>query len=202
VGISCAKMPLSEVHRSACILVGGESRRMGQNKAYLSFRGIPFVLSLIALLKDTFHELFLVGKDFDLYGKLGIPFVQDRYPLQGAAVGVASALRAAQHEWLFVCAVDMPLIKLSMVSLMEHQIPSASSHHLGVIPSIQGRLEPLCAFYHRRFLDVLDRELQKERTPSLNSILRAHPTIELAVPQELSESLTNVNTPQEYKELL
>ena len=63
---------------------------MGQNKAYLSFQGMPFVLSLIALLKDTFHELFLVGKNHDLYGDLGIPFVQDGYPLQGAAVGVAS----------------------------------------------------------------------------------------------------------------
>jgi len=175
---------------------------MGQNKAYLSFRGMPFVLSLIALLKDTFHELFLVGKDFDLYGKLGIPFVQDRYPLQGAAVGVASGLRAARHEWLFVCAVDMPLIKLPMVSLLDRQISSASSRHLGIIPTIQGRLEPLCAFYHRRFLDVLDRELQKERTPSINALLRAHPIIELAVPQGLSESLTNVNTPQEYEELL
>jgi molybdopterin-guanine dinucleotide biosynthesis protein A len=175
---------------------------MGQNKAYLSFQGMPFVLSLIALLKDTFHELFLVGKNHDLYGDLGIPFVQDGYPLQGAAVGVASGLRAAQHEWLFVCAVDMPLIKLPIVSLLDRQISSASSHHLGIIPSIQGRLEPLCAFYRRRFLDVIDRELQKKRTPSLGALLCANPTIKLDVPRELSESLTNVNTPQEYKKLL
>lgn len=175
---------------------------MGEDKAYLSFKGTPFILNLIDLLKVSFHDLFLVGKDLDRYKGMGVPFARDRYSIQGAAVGIATALKAARHEWLFVCAVDMPLLNLSIVKLLNRHIPLTSALHVGVVPTFNERLEPLCAFYHRRFFDILDLELQKNRAPSLNALLCVHPTLKPAVPKELSKCLTNVNTPQEYMQLL
>jgi molybdopterin-guanine dinucleotide biosynthesis protein A len=43
------------------ILVGGKSRRMGMDKAFLEFSGKPLFERVLEIFRECFHRILLVG---------------------------------------------------------------------------------------------------------------------------------------------
>lgn len=174
---------------------------MGSNKAFLSYSGRPFVHILIELLKTSFSEVFLIGKDGAPYANLRIPFLKDVYPLSGAAVGVLTGLQGSTNDWMFFCAVDMPLIDPAILNLLTERLVNQKKQ-LAIVPRINGQLEPLCAIYHRRFAEMIRLEMKAGKTPSLRGLLELGSVHVVDVPPPKAFALSNVNTPSDYAELL
>jgi molybdopterin-guanine dinucleotide biosynthesis protein A len=132
---------------SAVILAGGESRRMGQDKAWLEVEGQPLIhRALRALQAAGLAEIFISGRPGVNYCKLGCPVLLDLEPGFGPLGGIERALRAASSPLLLVLAVDLPRMSPAFLRKLQSKCDPLT----GAVPKLRGNLEPLAAVYPRR----------------------------------------------------
>ena len=129
---------------SAVLLAGGESRRMGQDKATLAFHGSPlWEIQLDLLRKMRPREIFLSARSDPVWRPADVHFVPDQTPSRGPLSGLAATLSRIRTDHLLALAIDMPLMTEDFLrSLCDMIKPSC-----GVIPMIGDRAEPLAAIY-------------------------------------------------------
>lgn len=87
------------------VLAGGQSRRMGQNKADLLFRGQPLVSQMQQLLWDAGVDDCTVSGPRPADGWLA-----DRQPGLGPLAGIDTALNTLACDAVLLVPVDMPLL--------------------------------------------------------------------------------------------
>jgi molybdopterin-guanine dinucleotide biosynthesis protein A len=132
---------------SAVILAGGESRRMGRDKAWIESDGQPLiVLALDKVRQLGVSEVFISGRADVDYSALKIPVLFDAKPGCGPLGGIESALHICAAPLLLVLAVDMP----HMTAGFLRTLAGCCDPLTGVVPERAGRLEPLAAIYPKR----------------------------------------------------
>jgi molybdopterin-guanine dinucleotide biosynthesis protein A len=182
------------------VLTGGQSRRMGRDKALLELAGQPLALRVAAQVQPVVAELSLVGSP-ERYGHLGLPVLADCEANRGPLAGIVTALRDSHYKWNLVVACDMPYVETRLLEFLLQQVSEEAD---AVVPFVENRWQPLCAVYHRRALPVFEQVLAEGHAKialALEQIrVRAVGKRELerfAFPAEL---LKNMNTPEEYAE--
>ena len=129
---------------SAVLLAGGESRRMGRDKATLLFHGRPFwQIQLDLLRKLQPEEIFLSARTDPEWRPSGVQFVPDRPPSRGPLSGLAATLTRIRTDHLLALAIDMPFVTEEVLRSLCNSIEPGR----GVIPMIGDRAEPLAAVY-------------------------------------------------------
>ncbi len=131
---------------SVAILAGGESRRMGTDKALIDLEGQPLVVHVARRFASLSDDVFVVCKvplDLDL------PEVLDELADQTPLSGVITALRDARHDRVFVCACDMPFIDVDLVASLRDDADV-------VVPRHDGMVEPLHCVWSKRALPKLE----------------------------------------------
>jgi molybdopterin-guanine dinucleotide biosynthesis protein A len=131
---------------SAVLLAGGESRRMGRDKATILFRGKPLwqiQLDLLRMLNPK--EIFVSARTDPAWRPADVHFVSDIPPSRGPLSGLAASLDRMCGTHLLALAVDMPLMSQKYLRHLCDKIEP----HVGVVPRIHGRAEPLAAIYPR-----------------------------------------------------
>jgi molybdenum cofactor guanylyltransferase len=129
---------------SAVLLAGGESRRMGQDKATLIFRGKPlWQIQLDLLCKLEPEEMFVSARTDPAWRPAGVQFVSDESPSRGPLSGLSATLPRIRTDHLLALAVDMPLMSENYLRLLCKLIEPGR----GVLPMIGDRAEPLGAVY-------------------------------------------------------
>ena len=129
---------------SAVLLAGGESRRMGKDKATLLFRGKPLWQIQLELLRKLEPTEIFVSARTDLPWRPGnVHFVADDPPSRGPLSGLAAALARMRAKHLLALAIDMPFMTEKYLRFLCSQIDSGR----GVLPKIDNRAEPLAAIY-------------------------------------------------------
>ena len=129
---------------SAVILAGGQSSRMGRDKAVLELAGEPLLARQIKLMQATgASEVFISGRTGRDYTKFGCPALIDNFPQAGPLAGIESALQKCRNPLLLVLAVDMPQMPIAMLEELIKQ----SDGRNGIIPRLAGHTEPLAALY-------------------------------------------------------
>src|SRR5437868_998505 len=129
---------------SAVLLVGGESRRMGKDKAKLLFGGEPLWRIQLGLLRRLApSEILISARKDPEWRPADVSFVADNPPSRGPLSGISAALARAATTHLLSLAIDMPFMNEQYLrSLCRGIEPSC-----GVIPVIGKRAEPLAAIY-------------------------------------------------------
>jgi molybdopterin-guanine dinucleotide biosynthesis protein A len=127
------------------IQAGGESRRMGSDKALLPFLGQPLILRVLSRLALIADEVLVTSNQPENYRFLGLTPIPDRVPGVGALGGLYTALSAASHPYVAVVACDMPfaspeLFLAELVLLRETGVDV-------VIPRLDSGTEPFHAIY-------------------------------------------------------
>ena len=131
---------------TAVLLAGGESRRMGRDKATLLFHGKPLwqiQLELLRRLKPA--EILVSAKTDPSWRPADVQFVADDLPSRGPLSGIAASLAQVHTAHLLALAMDMPFMSESYLHYLCDQIEPGT----GVVPTIDGRAEPLAAIYPR-----------------------------------------------------
>jgi molybdenum cofactor guanylyltransferase len=129
---------------TAVLLAGGESRRMGRDKATIDFRGRPLWQRQIELLRGLHPEkIFVSARKEPSWQPPEAELLLDAPPSRGPLSGLTKALERMQTTHLAALAVDMPF----MTSEQMRVLWSLATIGCGVLPMIGDRAEPLAAIY-------------------------------------------------------
>ena len=131
---------------TAVLLAGGESRRMGRDKATIDFRGQPLWQRQIAVLRGLMPEkIFVSARSEPAWLPDETHLLLDELPSRGPLSGMTRALERTQTSHLAVLAVDMPNLTTARLQVAW----DLAVMGCGVLPVIIDRAEPLAAIYPR-----------------------------------------------------
>ena len=155
---------------TAIILAGGDSQRMGRDKANLMLGEQTLLQRVIAIMQQIFPQVIISVRQ--LRPEINLPQVCDEQPNEGMPgagplAGLVSGLGRVTTPWAFVVACDMPFVEPAMVELLSKY----RSKYQAVVPVVQGHPQPLAAFYACSCLAVLRESLQM-RDKSLRGALQ------------------------------
>jgi molybdenum cofactor guanylyltransferase len=183
------------------ILAGGQSSRMGRDKALLELGGVPLVLHMARLLEPRVAPVTIIGPP-ERYTALGLHAVPDDRTGLGPLGGLATALRVSQHEWNLVVGCDLPYLTREWLDwLMARALDSTAD---ALVPESARGLEPLCAMYRTRclatFTAALDRG-ERKLTDVVARLALERITATQWKPFDASGTLfRNMNTPAGYQQ--
>src|SRR6266480_3429358 len=184
---------------SGVLLAGGESRRMGKDKATVLFRGKPlWEIQLGLLRKLEPAEIFISARTDPSWRPAAVQFVADAPPSRGPLSGLAASLARMRTTHLLALAIDMPFMTENFLRYVCDQIDP----RVGVVPKIDNRAEPLAAIYprdavvdFRNALAGTDFSLQ-----TLTSrLVRAGKLRSMRVSDEAREFFRNLNQPADVQ---
>ena len=98
-----------------CIQAGGQSSRMGEDKALKAFLGRPLIERVVQRLSPIADEVIVTTNHPERYTFLKIPLFSDLKPGRGALGGLYTAIVAAKNPLVAVAACDMPFASASLL---------------------------------------------------------------------------------------
>jgi molybdopterin-guanine dinucleotide biosynthesis protein A len=186
---------------SIVIQAGGQSARMGENKALKPFLGRPLVQRVIERLAPVADELLVTTNQPEEFVFLNLPLFTDIKPGRGPLGGLYTALVSAKYPIVAVVACDMPfasapLLVVAAGFLVQDKVDV-------VIAEAAEGFEPLHAVYRRETcIPAIESAMDADQW----RVISWFPQVKLRklTPDELNrydpESLAfwNVNTPDEF----
>ena len=140
------------------ILSGGQSRRMGRDKAGVMLAGRTLLDRMAAELAPLFGEVYV---SVDRPGRYpGYRELADLRPGQGPLAGLEAAFLRTGAEAVFLAAVDLPFAGASLAARILAEAGAADDC---VIRRRSGEAEPLFALYRRGCLEPLTACLNEGR---------------------------------------
>ncbi len=141
------------------VLAGGQSTRMGRDKALLEIGGQPLIRSAVNLLKALTERVAILGPA-EKYGFLGLPVLPDLVPSRGPLSAIYTGLERSGTTVNLFLACDMPLMGGSFLKLLVERAALADA----VLMRLDdGSLEPLCAVYNRSCLPAVKANYERQR---------------------------------------
>ena len=147
---------------TAVILAGGQSRRLGRDKAVEPFAGEPLIRRVIRRASEAVsaHHVVVVVADADRAAELPLDddhlVAVDVFPDCGSLGGIYTGLNASPTQWSLVAACDMPFLSAPLLS----HLASLRDGFDAVVPVVDGRPEPTHALYTRRCLPPIEARLR------------------------------------------
>jgi molybdopterin-guanine dinucleotide biosynthesis protein A len=176
------------------VLTGGQSARMGRDKALLPWRGRTLVECVAGEVQAACGNVALVGAP-ERYLNLNLPCLPERYPACGPLSGLEAALRLGGREWSLVVACDMPGLTADWLRTLVDRAVCSQAPAVAAT-DFEGRLEPLCAVYHASLLAPVEEALAQGRH-SIRKLLEQFEIERVTVPGP--ELVGNVNTSEEWR---
>jgi len=182
--------------RCVAILAGGESRRMGADKAALRIGGITWLERIARAARDAGASVLVVGRSAPASGAIdGVRFVTDALAGLGPIGGLATALDAAPEGRVAAVACDMPNLTASAFTWLFDEADARAVGD-GLVTSHDGVVEPLFAVYTARCRPLVARQIAAGRR-SMRALVDAGSFIRAEAPHAIRAALVNVNTPAE-----
>ena len=182
------------------LLAGGNSSRMGRNKALMTLAGHRLVDRALAVLRGLFDDLLMVTNSPGLYADLGVRMVPDLVAGKGALGGIHSAIHHAATPYCLVVACDMPFLNAAVLRYLVEQ----RAGYDVVVPTMHGRPQPLHAVYGKSCLQPIAWRLETDRLHVVGFFpdvrVREVTAEELAGFDPEGLSFRNLNTPEEFAE--
>ncbi len=183
---------------TAIILAGGQSRRMGYDKAFLPWGDTTLIEHLLERLRPVTDELIVAVKDARRFRHVRATVVEDVVPDAHALGGLYTGLMAASSDLCFVCGCDTPWLEPGVIRWL---IREADGYDVAV-PRTRDGLQPLHAVYRVSVRSVIEEQLRRGELALSALIGRVRAKIVGADalrrldPQGFS--FLDVNTPEEY----
>jgi len=181
---------------SLLIIAGGKSSRIGQDKRFLTLGNRPMLeIILEKTAKLNFNEIFLCVEQNSpkinaMAQKFGANILIDEIKNAGAMSGIANGLKSIKTNWAFAVSADMPFFDFNILNSTNFNDNQA------IIPLVNGKFQPLAAFYHKNLANFLLNELLSGQRKIFNAIKKIpHAITEISA----SELFFNVNTPADLR---
>jgi molybdopterin-guanine dinucleotide biosynthesis protein A len=180
---------------TALILAGGDSRRMGRDKANVLLDQKTLLQHVISSMKQIFPEVIVSVRN--VRDGLDLSQICDEQSGAGPLAGIVAGLAQIATPWAFVVACDMPYVKPDVVELLG----AFRGSHQAVVPVIGGYPQPLAAFYAGSCVDVMRACLSRD-DKSLRGALKQLDVCyvdeaELSMADPSLRSFVDLDTPQD-----
>lgn len=182
------------------ILAGGESRRMGHDKAVIDYHGKPQIQWAYELLQRHLSRVYLSVRA-EQEGepvRASLPQIHDQGITSGPLDGIVSAMQTHPRVAWLVIACDLPWLNdASIQHLLSERDPQAmasafvSVHHPG-LP------EPLCAIWEPASRSIIDKAIAIDRRCPRKILINTETRL---VEQLDPRSMDNINHPQELQQI-
>jgi molybdopterin-guanine dinucleotide biosynthesis protein A len=188
---------------TVCIQAGGQSSRMGEDKALKTFLGRPLIQRVVDRLSSIVGEIIITTNRPDDYEFLNLPLFPDLKPGRGALGGLYTAIASARNPIVAVVACDMPFASATLLEaasslLLEKEVDV-------VIPKSEEGYEPLHAVYRRETcLPAIEAAIDADQWKVISWFpqVKVHTLTsdEIKRYDLLGLAFWNVNTPEEFAE--
>ena len=182
------------------ILAGGKSSRMGEDKALLEYNGKYFIEKIADTLSFFDEKIVARGDNSNLVEITGTDWkvIPDIYPDHGPMGGLHAALKECESEAMFVVTCDMPLITESLIKKICNEL---KANDAVIAVSDDGKYHPLCGIYRKNLYKYMEECLNQDQN-RIMTVLKKYPVKYMDLDKEESEQLVNVNTKEEYMQLI
>ena len=193
---------------AAIVLAGGKSSRMGQDKALLSWRGMPLLRRTCEVALQCSSPVYVVTSRVPEYRPIVPESVQlipeDETAFQGPLVGFAQGLHQIQvspiqPDWVLLLACDLPFLQVPLLQRWIAQLDQVKSP-IALLPRSDKGWEPLCGFYqgkcYNHLTDSIARGTRSFQTWLSQETVQEivfHPNPDIAAQEK--QMLFNCNTP-------
>lgn len=188
---------------TAMILAGGQSSRMGQDKALLTIEGIPLLQRVCQVALRCTPEVRVVTAWPERYTSVvpdscqliqEIPHGNHRGPLAGFVQGLAGV----RTDWVLLLACDLPYLDATVLQQWSQQLAGLAPETVALLPRQAQGWEPLCGFYRShcraaltQFLEMGGRSFQRWLDSQIVEAIAPPPAL----------MLFNCNTPEDLAQL-
>lgn len=186
------------------VLVGGQSRRMGTDKASLRYGDDPRPQwkRMAEMLRKVCTGIFVSirsGQQLDDFNPDDeFQILEDPPVSKGPLTGFLQAFATSpQSAWLVV-ACDLPLLDVQTLQhLVNHRGPHAAVAYRS---AHDGLPEPMCAVYEPQMKTILTQALGDDLRCPRKILINQRDTIRL-IDLPNADALENANTPEEFRRL-
>ena len=186
---------------SIVVQAGGQSARMGENKALKPFLGRPLVQRVLERLAPIADELLLTTNQPEDFAFLKLPLFSDVKPGRGPLGGLYTALVSAKYPFVAVVACDMPFASAPLL-VAAADFLDKDKVDVVIAESAEG-FEPLHAVYRRETcIPAVESAIEADQWRMISWFPQVK--VRKLSPEELGrydpEGLVfwNVNTPEEF----
>ncbi|UGU02734.1 molybdenum cofactor guanylyltransferase [Mycobacterium intracellulare] len=194
------RVPDTTVSLAGIVLAGGESRRMGRDKATLPGPGGAATLleHVVGVVSQRCEPIFVMAAPGQPLPEVPARVLRDEVRGQGPLPATGGGLRAAAEtgaRFAFVCAVDMPLLS---ASLIDDLIGLATETNAEIVLPWDGRSHYLAAVYRTDLAERIDG-LVAAGARSMRALIDASDAQQIVLPE--SRFLANVNSESDLRAL-
>ena len=193
---------------TAIVLAGGQSSRMGQDKALLT-RGKQSLLSYVCnVAQESVNWVYIVTPWVKKYRNIvGLPAVywvqetlvnpetKSNCPL----IGFYQGLELVETEWVLLLACDLPRLNSNEIKRWGTYLKDVPPEAIALLPRHAKGWEPLCGFYRRSCRSSIQDYLERGGR-SFQHWLKENKVMELAIRDR--SILFNCNTQEDWANLL
>ena len=177
---------------TVAVLIGGDSSRMGADKATFEVDGVAMANRVAAAAGEAgASEVLMIGGTQARARKLSGAWRKDAFPGEGPLGGVITALKAAEHDSVVVLSCDMPFITAAVIRSLVSGLSDAQA-----TVGRTDRLNWLCAAWSR---DECLKPLQGVWKRNERAVHRAAVLLDVLEVPVPAVAVRNINTPADLE---
>ncbi len=188
---------------TALVLAGGESSRMGQDKALLAIKNKTLLSQICLTASECVAQVYVVTPWIEKYQEILPPdcqLIEEKLVLNAKSntplIGFAQGLKIVNTKWVLLLACDLPQLSSSQVKQWSQILATVLPTEIALLPRHPKGWEPLCGFYRSSCLSLLESYLY-DGGQSFQDWLNKYPVRELSTSDRAC--LFNCNTPDDWK---
>lgn len=186
---------------SVAVLAGGQSSRMGQDKAFLEVGSVPIIERVLAAVRPLSDDVFIVANDVPAYQPYGLPVMPDDIPGKGPLGGIYTALRHSRAEHTVVVSCDQPFLS---TDLLRYLLSLRDGYDVVVPLNREDYPQSMYAVYGHACVEPIRRRIEVDRLKVIGFFpdvrVREVGAAEIDRIDPRRVSFFNVNTPDELTE--
>ncbi len=196
-----ALAPSSQV--TALILAGGQSKRMGTDKALLIWQGKTLLQRVYEVSRMCCTQVSVITPWPERYRALlpnSVDWIVESPFHSGPLIAFAQGWKKVSTPWVLLLACDMPCLDATLIQRWIQNLPPAATlGALAYVPYHQSRWEPLCGIYNREGRPLLNMFINA-KGQSFQQWLSTIDAVPLIVTEEIASMLRNCNVPKDLSE--
>ncbi|MBX3318266.1 MAG: molybdenum cofactor guanylyltransferase [Nitrospira sp.] len=183
------------------LLAGGKSRRMGQDKRFLSFGDRRLFEHGLSTLRSLLQYVSIVIAQDSPFLSANVPVLRDVVAHCGSLGGLYTGLRETSTPHVFVAACDMPFLNVHLIRYMIGLKEEADI----IVPSWNNRIQPTHAIYSKRCVPVFEDMIRRRQVKIQDAFQHPSLTVRLMADSEVRQidpkgrSFLNINSPADLE---